>query len=223
MSTSLVFASMLSYLMKPISSCICYFAFCSHIFFLVCYIYFTRICYMLPNILSFQSFLFLLYFFLFLLMTPVEFHRFCFAFYFFILNSVILKQCNNNSNKFTFLVFISGGIYGILVIVFYVLWLFRRKSEKKKSLRLYRGHETGNGTNKQKMQPIFRVVTNFLFFVCLSQSDSKQQVKIPFDSKRMKKTPKKNRSRIFSINPIPLQINLDFQNKKCLFVTGKRV
>lgn len=71
--------------------------------------------------------------FFFLLMTPVEFHRFCFAFYLFILNSVILKQCNNNSNKFTFLVFISGGIYGILVIVFYVLWLFRRKSEKKNS------------------------------------------------------------------------------------------
>lgn len=149
MSTSLVFASMLSYLMKPISSCICYFAFCSHIFFL--YVIYILLVFVTCCQTFFHSNRFFSYFFL--LMTPVEFHRFCFAFFFYI-EFCFLKQCNNNSNKFTFLVvFISGGIYGILVIVFYVLWLFRRKSEK--NLRLYRGHENGKEINKQKMQPIF--------------------------------------------------------------------
>ena len=39
MSTSLVFASMLSYLLKPISSCICYFALLFPHLLLVCYKY----------------------------------------------------------------------------------------------------------------------------------------------------------------------------------------
>lgn len=150
MSTSLVFASMLSYLMKPISSCICYFAFCSHIFFL--YVIYTLLVFVTCCQTFFHSNRFFSYFF-FCLWLPLSSIVSVLPSFFYI-EFCFLKQCNNNSNKFTFLVvFFSGGIYGILVIVFYVLWLFRRKSEK--NLRLYRGHETGKEINKQKMQPIF--------------------------------------------------------------------
>lgn len=162
---------------------------------------------MLPNILSFQSFPFLLFYFCLWLplssivsVLPSFFNiEFCF-----------LKQCNNNSNKFTFFSFIFFLFRGDLWDFGYCILCFVIISQKKwKNLRLYQGHETGKKQTKDAANT--RVVMNFLSFVCLSQSDSKNPIRF----NKTEKTPK-NRSRIFSINPIPLQINLDL-HKKVLF------
>lgn len=83
-----------------------------------------------------------------------------------------------------FLLYFGGDLwdFGYCILCFVII------SQKKwKNLRLYQGHETGKKQTKDAAN--IRVVMNFLSFVCLSQSDSKQPTKNPI---RFNKTGKKH-------------------------------
>lgn len=165
---------------------------------------------MLPNILSFQSFLYFAYdsrwvpSFLFCLLLLL------------LLNSVFLNKCNNNQQQVLRFIF-GGDLWDFGLLYFMFCDYFAEKSG------LYRGHETGKWKQTKDAANI-RVVTNFLSFVCLSQSDSRKTSKNPIRlNKNEKNTNQKIAAGFFQLIQFLCKSISIYQQKKCLFVTGKRV